>query len=339
MASVRHIAEGCLDAGEGPLEIRTIVAGGYAVALEHDGIGALLHVARRAGTQARDDIADESWFAPSVARLLDAWRRLCPSGEGTQAELIGGADVLRILNPRVRERLAAQRATAIAARLRHNGILVRRWLVGGPEARQVALLLPEGRVEVTTAGNRSLARPLIPPGSASESGACISRPQSPNAGERRTTSVNMGCMHVDRAPHRLAAVLGSCVGLALFDPTTRVGGLAHVVLPHHPGTGNSHAKYADTAVPVLLESLLRAGAHRGGICAKIAGGSNSLFSTCGDGLGRVADANVAETRLALARAGVPLLAEDVGGRAGRRVVVDLADFSIQVSLLGAGEEG
>jgi chemotaxis protein CheD len=339
MPPVRHIAEGCLHAGQGPLEIRTIVSAGYVVTLERDGFGALLHVARRPGTQAEDDAADESWFTASVARLLEAWHRLFPSGEGARAEVIGGADVLRILNPRLRERLAAQRATAVAAQLRRDGILVGRWLVGGPEARRVALVLPEGRVEVTTAGIPSLARPLVPPGRAPESGVCASRSESWDADERRTTSVSMGCLHVDRAPHRLMAVLGSCVGLALFDPTTRVGGLAHVVLPRHPGAGNSHAKYADTAVPALLESLLRAGARRDGVCAKIAGGSNALFSRSGDGLGRVADANVAETRLALARAAVPLLAEDVGGRTGRRVVVDLADFSIQVSRLGAGEEG
>ena len=157
--------------------------------------------------------------------------------------------------------------------------------------------------------------------------------------ERWTTTVNMGCMHVDRAPHRLLAVLGSCVGVALYDPSTRVGGLAHVVLPRHPGTGNSEAKYADTAVPALLESLQRAGARRDEIRAKITGGANALFSRCGDGLGRVAEANVAETRLALARASLPLIGEDVGGRAGRRVLIDLSDFRVQVSLLGADEEG
>jgi chemotaxis protein CheD len=338
MASVRHIAEGCLHAGRGPLEIRTIVSTGYAVALHRDGAGALLHVARRPGTHADDDIADESWFAPSIARLLEAWRRLRPAGEAARAEIIGGADVLRILNPRLRERLAALRAAAIAARLRLDGILVRRWLVGGAEARRVALLLPEGSVEVATAGTRSLTRTRVLPDLSTESAAWVECQEPPDAGERRTTTVHMGCMHVDRAPHRLAAVLGSCVGLALFDPSTRIGGLAHVVLPRNPGSGNSAAKYADTAVAALLESLLRTGAHRDRVCAKITGGANSLFMSCGDGLGRVAEANVAETRSALARSSVPLLAEDVGGRAGRRVVIDLRDFRVEVSLLGAGEE-
>lgn len=339
MAPLHHIAEGCLHAGEGPLEIRTIVSGGFVVALEHDGFGAMLHVTRRPAAQAADDAADESWFAPSIARLLEAWWRLRPAGQSALAEIVGGADVLGLLNPRLRERLAAQRATAIAARLRGDSILVRRWLVGGTEARQVTLALPEGRVEVTTAGGRSVAGALTTTGGRFEPRAALGCQESAGAEERLTTTVNMGCMHVDRAPHRLLAVLGSCVGVALFDPGTRVGGLAHVVLPHHPGTGNSHAKYADTAVPALLESLKRAGARRDEVRAKIAGGANALFARCGDGLGRVAEANVAETRLALARASVPLVAEDVGGRAGRRVLVDLSDFRVQVSLLAAREEG
>jgi chemotaxis protein CheD len=296
-------------------------------------------VARRPAAQADDDVADEAWFAPSVARLVEAWRRLRPAGEGARAEIVGGADVLHLLNPHLRERLAAQRATAIAARLRRDEILVRRWVVGGTEARQVVLLLPEGRVDITAAGIRSLARARLARDVAAEPGVRAVCQEPADAEKRLTTTVNMGCMHVDRAPHRLMAVLGSCVGVALFDPTTRVGGLAHVVLPHHPGTGNSQAKYADTAVPALLESLQRAGARREEVRAKIAGGANALFSSRGDGLGRVADANVAETRLALARASVPLIAEDVGGRAGRRVLIDLSDFRVQVSLLSAGEEG
>ncbi len=73
--------------------------------------------------------------------------------------------------------------------------------------------------------------------------------------------------------------LGSCVGIALYDSQTRIGGLAHIMLPDSTqarATDNT-AKFADTALPVLLNQIIALGASKARITAKIAGGSQ-MFS-------------------------------------------------------------
>ncbi|HHX77615.1 MAG TPA: chemotaxis protein CheD, partial [Firmicutes bacterium] len=73
--------------------------------------------------------------------------------------------------------------------------------------------------------------------------------------------------------------LGSCVGIAMFDPVARVAGLAHILLADSSqfAKRDNLAKFADTAVPLTLEKMTSLGARHERIKAKIAGGSQ-LFS-------------------------------------------------------------
>ena len=70
--------------------------------------------------------------------------------------------------------------------------------------------------------------------------------------------------------------LGSCIGLCLLDPSNNVGGMAHVMLPEaFPDRPvEKRGKFADTAVPELLEQMLKAGAKKEKILAAIAGGAD-----------------------------------------------------------------
>lgn len=116
--------------------------------------------------------------------------------------------------------------------------------------------------------------------------------------------------------------LGSCVGLTLFDPHTKVAGLAHVMLPTsdiaREGVLNV-AKYADTAVPSLLEQLLSNGAMKSRIVAKMAGGSQMFtFAGTGDSM-RIGPRNVESCKIKLSELGIPLIAEDTGGNYGRTI--------------------
>lgn len=116
--------------------------------------------------------------------------------------------------------------------------------------------------------------------------------------------------------------LGSCVGLTLFDPHTKVAGLAHVMLPTsdiaREGVLNV-AKYADTAVPTLLQQLLSNGAVKSRIVAKMAGGSQMFtFAGTGDSM-RIGPRNVESCKIKLSELGIPLLAEDTGGNYGRTI--------------------
>jgi len=110
--------------------------------------------------------------------------------------------------------------------------------------------------------------------------------------------------------------LGSCIGVALYDTTTGVAGLVHVMLPSAEEMEDSNAaKFADTGTELLIEEMERAGADANSIEAKIAGGSDMLdFSESGSGIG---DRNTEQVRETLEQYGIPVVGEDVGGDHGR----------------------
>jgi chemotaxis protein CheD len=131
--------------------------------------------------------------------------------------------------------------------------------------------------------------------------------------------------------------LGSCVAIALYDPATRVGALAHVLLPteNMARDKTNRAKFPAAAVPMLLAEMKAAGCN-GGISARLVGGASMFASLLPTGGVNIGERNVAASRAALAAAGVPLLAEDVGGDYGRSVYFHLADGRIEVHSLKAG---
>jgi chemotaxis protein CheD len=135
----------------------------------------------------------------------------------------------------------------------------------------------------------------------------------------------------------VTAGLGSCVALALHDPSAGVAGLAHILLPS-AGTGppSIHpAKYADTGVPLLLEEMRRHGAN-GRIVARIAGGARMFAALLWSGI-NMGQRNIDATRAALERLGIPVAAEDVGGDYGRSVRVTAATGIMTVRSLMGGD--
>lgn len=119
--------------------------------------------------------------------------------------------------------------------------------------------------------------------------------------------------------------LGSCVGLVMFDPHKKIGGMAHVLLPKPT---NSHwkarsAKYAASAVTVLAEELCAAGCSSKRLVAKIAGGANMFpkrFNLSSDAFGKsIGERNVRAVKRALAKERIRLAAEETGGEVGRTI--------------------
>ncbi|MEO5511113.1 MAG: chemotaxis protein CheD [Longimicrobiales bacterium] len=127
--------------------------------------------------------------------------------------------------------------------------------------------------------------------------------------------------------------LGSCVAIALYDPKTRIGGLAHAMLPH-PSNGRKDAppgRFAATAVPQLLELMKEAGASPRRIRARLAGGA-SMFRDLleGDGL-KLGRRNVEAARQALGELGIKIDGEDVLGTYGRSVYLNTVDGTLRVT--------
>jgi chemotaxis protein CheD len=118
--------------------------------------------------------------------------------------------------------------------------------------------------------------------------------------------------------------LGSCLGIVIFDPLSKVAGLAHTMLPDskQANVGNKPGKYVDTAIAEMLSQMTNMGAGKNVFVAKLVGGA-CMFS--GSAIGdfmNIGSRNVAAAKSVLAELGIKILAEDTGGNHGRTIEFD-----------------
>lgn len=145
-------------------------------------------------------------------------------------------------------------------------------------------------------------------------------------------SIGIAGLKVTAPPDQIRTVLGSCVGIAIYDRAARVGGLAHVILPSSASGVGDRGKFADTAVDWLLEELQKVGAGRTRLCAKIAGGAKMFGSATSTLIG---DRNIEAVKERLKHYRIPLEGEDVGGEKGRKMTFDPATAVVTVQAIGA----
>lgn len=151
--------------------------------------------------------------------------------------------------------------------------------------------------------------------------------------------VGMADLKTCRYPDVLTTLgLGSCVGIALYDPVTKIGGLAHIMLPDSSQIQNNQniAKFADTGVSELIRQMIFTGAPKSRLVAKIAGGAQmfAFKNEAADNILRVGDRNVEAVRRALAREGIFIVAQDVGQNYGRTVELYTEDGSFVIRAVG-----
>ena len=131
--------------------------------------------------------------------------------------------------------------------------------------------------------------------------------------------------HVIQGEHAISAdpnacfstVLGSCVAACLHDPDRGVGGMNHFLLADTAdGTrvAEEAMRYGAYAMEVLINDLMKLGARRDRLEAKLFGGAKMM-----DALHDVGAANAAFARRFLADEGIPVIAASLGGRSARRV--------------------
>lgn len=137
---------------------------------------------------------------------------------------------------------------------------------------------------------------------------------------------------IARLPGHLRTTgLGSCVGVVLFDRGADYSGMVHVMLPVAPGNGSgAPMKYADTAIPWLVQELVAAGCNVKSLKAKLAGGAQMFSAAIKSDLMRVGPRNVEAVQQALELAGIPVLAQDVGGNVGRTIEFDPVTETLQI---------
>ena len=146
--------------------------------------------------------------------------------------------------------------------------------------------------------------------------------------------VGMADLNLCRDPDIITTLgLGSCIGIALYDPSTKIGGLAHIMLPDSTKMRNNSniAKFADTGIEELLNRMIKAGAVKSRLVAKIAGGAK-MFEVSGlSDIGNVGQRNAEASRAKLKKLGIRLIAEDTGLNYGRTVELhcDNGDYYIK----------
>ncbi len=147
--------------------------------------------------------------------------------------------------------------------------------------------------------------------------------------------VGMADLNICVSPDGITTLgLGSCVGIAIRDPITKIGGLAHIMLPDSKSIRNNSnvPKFADTGIEELVRRIVAKGANRGRLVAKIAGGAQMFSFQGGNSEAvRVGERNVEASKKKLAELKIPILAEDTGKNFGRTVIFypETGDFVIR----------
>ena len=123
-------------------------------------------------------------------------------------------------------------------------------------------------------------------------------------------------------PHKtlISTVLGSCVAVCLWDRVYSMGGMNHIMLPLWNGERLATPKYGNIAMEKLLARVLAIGCRRENLLAKVFGGAN--ISGSGVELFMIGDRNTMLAMQMLEEFRIPVLAKDVGGRVGRKIIMN-----------------
>ena len=134
--------------------------------------------------------------------------------------------------------------------------------------------------------------------------------------------VGMADLKTCKSPEVLTTLgLGSCVGVEIYDPVSKISGLLHCMLPDSTQFRNNSntAKYADSGIDELISQMVKLGANRARLVAKIAGGAQMFAMKTNNDTLRVGERNVEAVKKKLSELNIRLLAEDCGLNYGRTV--------------------
>ena len=147
--------------------------------------------------------------------------------------------------------------------------------------------------------------------------------------------LHAGQVFVSAEGKSIVTILGSCVGVCIWDAVNCIGGATHFLLPSWDGTGASSPRYGNVAISILLQKLLEAGASRGQLRAKVFGGGclfNSMREPAAHKEQHLGSRNVEIALETLAKAQIPVVSTVVGVDRGQRIVfrTDTGDAEIKV---------
>lgn len=163
-------------------------------------------------------------------------------------------------------------------------------------------------------------------GSACETSQAVGAPTDGGGASRLVVGIADMKVTADTTTVLLTYSLGSCIGVTVYDPQAKIGGLIHCMLPtakQNPDRGQSHPfMFVDTGVSAMLAQMLAMGADKSRLIVKVAGGAAPLDSC---GRFRIGERNVAILRKLLWKNDLMISADDVGGTKPRTMSLYLAD--------------
>lgn len=153
--------------------------------------------------------------------------------------------------------------------------------------------------------------------------------------------VNMSHYYIAKSPVLIETIgLGSCVGIVLFDPYTKIGGMAHCMLPDMScvkrSANENLSKYVNTAIDKMCDEMIENGAKKKYLWAKLAGGANMFPDVIKDSSKIIGFRNTETAKIKLKQMDIPIIAEDIGGSHGRTIMLntDTGDLEVRSILLG-----
>lgn len=161
-----------------------------------------------------------------------------------------------------------------------------------------------------------------------------------NSFNRNIVTIYPGEYYVSKGPEFVSTILGSCVAICLYDPYKQIGGINHFMLAK-PGSKEKIAehngpigRFGKYAIDLLIEDMIKAGADRDHLQAKIFGGSN-VFNLPETSHEQVGSENIKFAKQYLAELNIPIMTEDLGGVPSRKIIFDPATFKVLLKRLSS----
>ena len=155
--------------------------------------------------------------------------------------------------------------------------------------------------------------------------------------DERLILVGLGEIRVTKNPQSVLTCLGlgSCIGVAAYDPQAKVAGMSHIVLPGDPvRNAEPSPKYALHSVPMLLKLLCSEGADPKRLVINLAGGARINLAGGAGGMLKIGESNLEATVRMLALSGLTPRNKDVGGNRGRTLKLYAGTGKVTVSTVG-----
>ncbi len=138
-------------------------------------------------------------------------------------------------------------------------------------------------------------------------------------------------LFVDRTPHKVHTILGSCVAVCLYDSVLRIGGINHYMLPYWNGQGLASPKYGNIAIDRLVEKMVSLGCLKSNLKAKVFGGGE-VIETINNQF-QIGERNIKVAQDLLREHGIATIGSSVGGKLGRKLEFDTQTGEVRMKFI------